>query len=132
MDHVALLGRPASSEVHFSPTAWWSGSLVAGAIGAGVILRNISGGAADITIVPGAPSATVPFDPATFTVSVGGTVTWINKDTMGHTVTSDITGLFDSGLLSTGATWSHTFTTVGTYPYHCTPHPQMTGTIVVQ
>ena len=132
MDHVALLGRPASSGVHFSPTAWWSGSLVAGAIGAGVILRNISGGAADISIVPGAPDAAVPFDPAIFTVSVvGGTVTWINKDTMSHTVTSD-TGLFDSGILSTGATWSHTFTTPGMYPYHCTPHPQMTGTIVVQ
>jgi len=107
------------------------GGLIVGAIGAGVILRNISGANADITIVPGAPSAAMAFTPQNFQVSVGGTVTWVNKDTTGHTVTSNVTGQFGSPLLTTGEAWSHTFTQPGTYYYHCTPHPQMWGVIVV-
>lgn len=107
------------------------GGLIAGAIGAGVILRNISAARADITIVPGAPSAGMAFTPQNFPVSVGGTVTWVNKDTTGHTVTSNVTGQFGSPLLTTGETWSHTFSQPGTYYYHCTPHPQMWGVIVV-
>ncbi len=107
------------------------GGLVAGAIGAGVILRNISAGTADITIVPGAPSAAIPFTPQVFQIAVGDTVAWINKDTTSHTVTSNVSGQFDSGLLSTGASFNQTFTTAGSYYYHCTPHPQMWGEIVV-
>jgi len=107
------------------------GGLIVGAIGAGVILRNISGARADITIVPGAPSAAMAFTPQSFTVSVGGTVTWVNKDTTGHTVTSNVTGQFGSPLVTTGATWSHSFSQAGTYHYHCTPHPQMWGESLV-
>jgi len=107
------------------------GGLIVGAIGAGVILGNITGVKADITIVPGAQSAGMAFTPRNFTVSVGGTVTWVNKDTTGHTVTSNATGQFGSPLLTTGETWSHTFSQAGTYYYHCTPHPQMWGEIVV-
>ncbi len=107
------------------------GGLIVGAIGAGVILGNITGVKADITIVPGAQSAGMAFTPRNFTVSVGGTVTWVNKDTTGHTVTSNVTGQFGSPLLTTGETWSHTFSQAGTYYYHCTPHPQMWGEIVV-
>ncbi len=77
-----------------------------------------------------APTAAVPFSPASFTVRVGQTVTLYNGDTIDHTVTSD-TGVFDSGPLAPGARWTHTFTTAGTFPYLCMPHPQMKGTIVV-
>jgi len=109
------------------------GGLIVGAIGGGVILRNISAAKADITIVPNAPSMAMAFTPQNFTVSLsaGGTVTWVNKDTTGHTVTSNVTGLFGSPLLTVGETWSHTFSQAGTYYYHCTPHPQMWGVIVV-
>jgi plastocyanin len=85
---------------------------------------------------PAAASATVmiqnyAFDPLTLTVKVGTTVTWTNGDNVTHTVTSD-TGLFDSGDLAQGATFSYTFTTAGTYAYHCTPHhATMSGTIIV-
>lgn len=71
------------------------------------------------------------FSPSTLTVSVGTTVTWKNTDSLQHTVTSD-TGLFDSGLFGSGATYTHTFSTAGTYPYHCTIHAGMVGTIIVQ
>ncbi len=72
------------------------------------------------------------FSPASVTVKVGTTVTWRNDDGIGHTVTSDSGTELESPLLSQGATYSHTFNTVGTFPYHCTPHPFMTGTVIVE
>lgn len=67
-----------------------------------------------------------------FTVPAGTKVTWTNEDSVAHTVTSDATPpLFDSGPLAPGATYSFTFTTPGTYPYHCNYHSSMHGTVVV-
>ena len=71
------------------------------------------------------------FDPATVTIAVGGTVTWTNEDSTTHTVTAD-NGEFNSGDLANGATFSFTFDTAGTFAYHCSIHPSMTGTVVVQ
>ena len=71
------------------------------------------------------------FSPATLTITAGDTVTWTNEDQIEHTATST-TGAFDSGLLGQGESYSFTFTTPGTYDYLCTPHPSMTGQIVVQ
>ena len=65
------------------------------------------------------------------TVSVGDTVTWTNNDTAPHTATSDAP-LFDTGTLNPGQSKSFTFTTAGTFPYHCTIHPFMHGTVIVQ
>lgn len=70
------------------------------------------------------------FNPSNLNVQVGTTVTWINKDSTTHHVVSD-TGVFDSGDLSTGMSYNYTFNKTGTYPYHCSIHPSMTGTIVV-
>ena len=76
------------------------------------------------------------FNPGTITVAVNATVTWTNKDGVAHTVTSD-TGLFDSGSISSaggyggGGIFRHAFTTVGTFPYHCSFHASMTGTVIV-
>ncbi len=71
------------------------------------------------------------FHPQNVTVKVGTTITWINMDGVAHTVTSD-TGLFNSALLNHMQSYAYTFNTAGTYTYHCTPHPYMTGTIVVE
>ena len=71
------------------------------------------------------------FSPASITVSVNTTITWTNKDAVAHTVTSN-TGLFDSGSISSGGTYSHQFTTAGTFSYHCSFHSGMTGTVIVQ
>ena len=70
------------------------------------------------------------FSPASITVAAGTTITWTNKDGVAHTVTSD-TGLFDSGSMSNGATFSPTFSTAGTFPYHCSVHPGMKATVAV-
>jgi plastocyanin len=64
-------------------------------------------------------------------IDAGTTIEWRNRDPLAHTVTSD-SGAFDSGELRPEATWSHTFTTPGTYTYHCTPHPAMKATVVVR
>jgi plastocyanin len=71
------------------------------------------------------------FSPANLNVSAGTTVTWTNNDAMTHTVTSD-GGLFDSGNVGAGKTYSRIFSSTGTFPYHCTIHPGMLGTITVK
>ncbi len=71
------------------------------------------------------------FSPAALTVAVGTTVTWTNNDATTHTVTSK-TGLFDSGPLNKGGTFSYTFNSKGVFEYHCTIHPSMNGTVTVQ
>jgi plastocyanin len=71
------------------------------------------------------------FTPADITVTAGTTITWTNKDNIIHDVTSN-TSLFSSGSLANGATFSFTFNTVGTYPYICSIHPSMVGTVTVK
>lgn len=71
--------------------------------------------------------------PASVKIKVGDTVTWTQVDTVKHTVTI-VAGPenFDSGLLTAGQTYSHTFTKPGTYSYKCTPHPNMRGEVIVE
>ncbi len=70
------------------------------------------------------------FEPSTVEVTAGDTVTWTNQGQAPHTATAD-DGLFDSGRLDNGGTFSHTFTTLGTVAYHCEFHPDMVATVVV-
>jgi plastocyanin len=58
-------------------------------------------------------------------------VTFTNEGDVQHTASSE-TGLFDSGLLSNGESYSFTFDTPGTYGYFCTPHPWMLGQVIVK
>jgi plastocyanin len=71
------------------------------------------------------------FDPKDVTVNVGDTVTWTQKDTTPHTTTSD-DAVWDSPFLSVGQSFSRVFDVPGSFPYHCKPHPFMTGTVTVQ
>jgi plastocyanin len=73
------------------------------------------------------------FTPATLTVAVGTTVTWTNRDDIPHTVVStDDPKAFKSKVLDTDEKFSFTFSKPGTYPYFCSVHPKMTGTVVVK
>jgi len=127
---------PVSTTLAVLAIGFMVGAAFIGILAAGVESRLLasSGTGADVTIVEGA-SSHYPngpfFSPANLTVKVGKTVTWVNKDTVTHTVTSDGSSLFDSGFMPTGATFQFTFTTAGTYAYYCTVHPFMKGTIVV-
>jgi plastocyanin len=70
------------------------------------------------------------FSPNPVEVKVGETVTWINDDSGRHTVTSK-DGVFDSGMMGKGQSFSFTFDKAGEYAYFCSPHPRMVGTVVV-
>jgi plastocyanin len=71
------------------------------------------------------------FAPTTLTIKTGAPVTWVNSDDEPHSVVSD-TGLFRSGGLDTGESYSFRFDRPGTYHFTCSIHPRMVGTIVVQ
>jgi LPXTG-motif cell wall-anchored protein len=96
--------------------------------------------------VAGAATKTVSigdnfYSPASVTISAGDTVTWTNNGAAPHTVTAD-NGSFDSSpncpadtdaCLQGGDTYSHTFSSAGTFGYFCKVHGQsMSGTVVVQ
>lgn len=63
-------------------------------------------------------------------VNSGTTVTWTNKDSVAHTVTST-SKLFDSGLIQPGQSFSYDFKTAGEYDYYCVLHPWMKGSVRV-
>lgn len=73
------------------------------------------------------------FGPAAVTVKKGESVEFVQKDSAGHTVTADdgSTSGLSSPLLSKGQSYKFTFNTVGMWTYHCGPHPEMKGTVVV-
>lgn len=100
-----------------------------------------------VSIVSGAANkCETAYDSATVTIAVGGTVTWTNNDSFTHTVTSSnsatgcpsggdpaVTHELDSGNISASGTYSHTFTTAGTFSYACIiPGHTMRGTVIVQ
>jgi MYXO-CTERM domain-containing protein len=71
------------------------------------------------------------FTPNTVTVAVGDSVTWTNGDGVTHTATADDAS-FDTGQIGAGTTSTTiTFSTAGTFAYHCSIHSSMHGTIVV-
>lgn len=73
------------------------------------------------------------FTPRELSVSVGDTVTWVNRDDVPHTATSrDDPATFDSKALDTDDRYSITFTKPGTYSYYCKVHTHMTGSIIVK
>ena len=61
---------------------------------------------------------------------MGTTVMWINKGNTTQDVTSD-SGVFSSGNLTNGMSYNYTFNQSGSYPYHSSITPSITGTVVV-
>src|SRR3989442_7938183 len=71
------------------------------------------------------------FDPATLTIKKGMQVVWTNMSDAPHTVTSDAGAFNTLSNLSENQTFMFTFTTAGTFTYHCNVHPYMKATITV-
>src|SRR5829696_4216922 len=69
------------------------------------------------------------FKPATVSVSKGDRVVWVNRDGAPHTATKG--GSFDTGRIKKGKAVAVRFGAKGTYRYHCSLHPEMTGKVVV-
>lgn len=75
------------------------------------------------------------FSPKEVTIAKGGTVTWTNKEALGHDVTAD-DGSFSSGAsgaIAKDGTFAHTFANAGTFTYKCKAHGAgMSGTVIVK
>jgi len=94
----------------------------------------------ETTQVPGTTTVFIQnlaFNPASITIPKGTTVAWVNQDSADHVIINDAQGsieqgeLFTSNSLSKGVSFLYKFDTPGTYPYHCSIHPSMTGTVIV-
>ncbi|MDQ3881916.1 MAG: plastocyanin/azurin family copper-binding protein, partial [Thermoproteota archaeon] len=124
-------GATETGGAAMSNTTGTEGGAEGGAAGTGA-----SGGSTGVSIVPGASSLTTDaFQPNPIQVSTGATVTWTNNDSQPHTATSGENATpdqtFDSGIMAPAATFEHTFTEAGEYPYFCLLHPNMVGTVSV-
>ena len=112
---MRLLSLPAGTALALAAVAVLGVSPAVAATGHAVTIQNFA------------------FTPGSLTISVGDSVTWTNKDSTAHTATSTSgPASFNSGTLNPGAQFTFTFTTAGTYSYHCSFHPSMTATITVQ
>lgn len=88
--------------------------------------------AADVKIVePSLNYETWTYEPNELKVAVGTTVTWTNTGGAAHTVTSDDGTSFDSGPIQPEKQFSRVMDRAGAFPYHCTFHPYMKGTVMV-
>jgi plastocyanin len=72
------------------------------------------------------------FKPAHITIKRGTKVRWINGDSTAHTATANNARSFNSGRLSPGQRYTHTFKRAGKQRYHCKIHPDMMGSVVVK
>jgi plastocyanin len=134
-------GRPDRVPAHEAPRAGrcnhvrWSRRAVSGALAPAVALGTalLLGAGPVRAAVHTVAISNFAFAPPTITVNVGDSVTWTNADTEQHTVTPDKPGAFKgSALIGTGSSYTVTFSTAGTFAYHCEVHPFMTGTVVVR
>jgi len=89
------------------------------------IVVQPSGGASESVSI-----ASFAFAPKSLTVKAGQSVTFTNNDSVAHTTTGDA---WDSGDIQPGATYTLMApSSPGTYAFHCSIHPFMTGTLIVQ
>jgi plastocyanin len=96
----------------------------------GVVLA-LCGTAATLAASESVSISGFAFTPTSVTVSIGDTVTWTNSDAVVHTATAD-DGSWDAGNIPAGGgTGAVVFTAAGSFPYHCTIHTQMTGSVTV-
>ena len=112
----------------------WIVSLLTTVMVATLLLSTASPGSSAKAPQPASAEVKVDnfsFGPASLTVAVGTTVTWTNRDDIPQTVVST-DKVFKSKVLDTDEKFSFTFAKAGTYPYFCSIHPKMTGSVVVQ
>ena len=112
-------------------------ALLAGGCGSGGGSPTASSAPATTTgpAAAGAPAITIKdFEYGEpLTVAPGAVVTVTNMDSAGHTVTADVGEAFDVDVEGSGGTATFTAPSApGSYPYHCTYHPNMRGTLTVK
>ena len=109
-----------------------------------VAIGSVLAGAGLIAVVRGGGEAAAPaarrvvveargfgFVPALVTVAPGDTIVFVNRDALPHTATAT-DSTWDSGELTSGASWSLVAGDAGTTGYICAYHPSMRGSIDVR
>jgi plastocyanin len=86
---------------------------------------------ADVTITINGSLGASSYSPSPDTVLVGQTVSWHNNDSMTHTATADNLTFNTSGVAPGATSAPKAMNTPGSFPYHCSIHPTMTGILVV-
>jgi len=138
LDNGSFTITPSRTGFTFGPTS--SPQTVSGVDITAVNFTTTAGPSAQV--VPCPPSGTTivtiqdfSFTPDNVTISANGIVKWTNNGPSTHTVTSGTTptpdGVFNSGILGTGATVCVQFLGIGTAQYFCELHPTMTGIVTV-
>ena len=133
---LAFAGGLAAVVVLMSACGGSSGGAMAmpGGGSSGAMVMPAGGGPAQASNVPAHTDqvqiTNFAFAPAVIKVAAGATVTWTNEDTTQHDVFAPPVGL-QSPVLNQNDTYTHTFSSPGTYPYICSIHPFMHGTVVV-
>jgi plastocyanin len=112
-------------------TVWIAGLLATVVVATSLLLAGSPRSSAKIPQTAEVKVDNFSFGPATMTVPIGTTVTWTNRDDIPHTIVST-DKVFKSKVLDTDEKFSFTFAKAGTYPYFCSIHPKMTGSVVVQ
>ena len=73
----------------------------------------------------------IEFKPRNLTIDPGDTVRWENEDSEPHNAIGEDNS-FETPVIDQGETSEHTFQNSGKYPYFCTIHQGMDGTITVR
>ena len=150
---VTAGGAPVAGAISSAGTTYTftpSGSLAAGTLRTVTVttgVMDVAGNAmaanftSTFTTISGAVTVDISigdffFAPASVTVNVGDTIRWTNNGAAPHTTTSGTSptgdGKWASPLMSSGESFSFTFTQAGAFPYFCAVHPFMVGTVAVQ
>ena len=141
---LMLLSLSVVSSIAIITPRYTSAQEVTGQAGGNATNATMTGAGnatTSVSIVSGSSTLTdTAYQPNPIQVSVGNTITWTNDDSQPHTVTSGSNGQPDNKfnsspnfnpLMAPAATFSHTFTEAGEYPYYCALHPNMVGTVSV-
>jgi plastocyanin len=110
----------------------WRGRIAIGATlaAAALVLASLGGGGAGASTTESVDIANFRFQPKTLHVEAGTKVAFANDSNVTHTATR--AGAFDTGHIAPGKSILVKFAQKGTFAYHCTIHPFMHGTIVVE
>lgn len=98
--------------------------VVLGAAAAALLVPALAAAETHVVVIEG-----MVFQPATLHVKPGDRVTWRNKDVVPHTATAP--GVFDSGAIAPGTSWTWTARGKGAQGYVCIYHPGMKATVVL-
>lgn len=120
---AACSGGGATTAPVSEPSA--EASVAASAPAAGAACE-VSSAAGEVTVA----IADFAFSPTDITAAAGQTITFTNNDSAPHTATLDDDSCGTPNIAQ-GESNGLTFSTAGTYPFHCAVHPNMKGTITV-